>query len=147
MARETQRKLINGHEWEVYPWDAMHGIRMQMRLAPVVQAALGSAKGGDLMDMDVAAVVSGLLGAVDDQRTPQLIRDMMHGVRVDGQDMSMDRPFNDMFAANYGELYQGLFFVLSVNFGDLFTMAGRIGGPAGSDSKPAKKSPASSPKT
>jgi len=146
MAREAQKKIINGHEWEVYPWDAMHGLRMQMRLAPVVQAALGSAK-GDLMDMDVAEVVSGLLGAVDDQRTPQLIRDMMHGVRVDGQDMSMDRPFNDAFAANYGELYQGLFFVLQVNFGDLFTMAGSIGGPAESDNKPAKKSPANSPKT
>ena len=133
MAREAQTKVINGHEWQVYPWDAMHGIRMQARLAPVVQAALGSAKGADLMNMDVAEVVSGLLGAIDDERTPKLIRDMMHGVRVDGQDMSMDRPFNDMFAANYGELYQGLFYVLQVNFGDLFTMAGSITSPAEDD--------------
>ena len=130
MPRDAQRKVINGHEWEVYPWDAMHGIRMQARLAPVVQAALGSAKGTDLMNMDVAEVVSGLLGAIDDERTPKLIRDMMHGVRVDGQDMSMDRPFNELFAANYGELYMGLFYVLQVNFGDLFTMAGSITGPA-----------------
>ena len=142
MGREAQTKVINGHEWEVYPWDAMHGIRMQARLAPVVQAALGSTKGSDLMNMDVAEVVSGLLGAIDDERTPKLIRDMMHGVRVDGQDMSMDRPFNDMFAANYGELYQGLYYVLQVNFEDLFTMAGSITGPAENVSQETENSPA-----
>lgn len=130
MARETQRSVINGHEWEVYPWDAMHGIRMQARIAPIIQAAIGSAKGSDLMEMDAAEVVSGLLGSIDDERTPKLIRDMMHGVRVDGQDMSMDRPFNDTFAANYAELYQGLYFVLQANFGDLFTLAASIGDPS-----------------
>lgn len=128
MSREAQNKFVNGHEWEVYPWDAMHGLKMQARLAPIVRAAVGSAN-GDIMDMDVAQVVSGLLEAIDQEETPRLIRDMMHGVRVDGQDMSMDRPFNEMFAANYGELYQGLWFVVEVNFGDLFSMAGAIGGP------------------
>ena len=140
MARDAQRKVINGHEWEVYPWDAMHGLKMQARLAPVVKSALGAAEGSDLMDMDVSKVVDGLLGAIDDESTPKLIRDMMHGVRVDGQDMSMDRPFNDMFAANYAELYQGLWFVVEVNFGDLFTMAGAIGGPDGNEADKAENS-------
>ena len=140
MARDAQRKVINGHEWEVYPWDAMHGLRMQARLAPVVKSAIGAAEGSDLMGMDVSKVVDGLLGAIDDESTPKLIRDMMHGVRVDGQDMSMDRPFNDMFAANYAELYQGLWFVVEVNFGDLFTMAGAIGGPDGNEADKAANS-------
>ena len=141
MARDAQRKVINGHEWEVYPWDAMHGLKMQARLAPVVKSALGAAEGSDLMDMDVSKVVDGLLGAIDDESTPKLIRDMMHGVRVDGQDLSMDRPFNQHFAANYGELYQGLWFVLEVNLGDVFTMAGSIGGPAEDGSQEAANSP------
>lgn len=127
MARDAQTKIINGHEWQVYPWDAMHGLRMQARLAPLMKAAVAGAHGGDVLDMDVSAVLNGVFDQIDDQRTPQLIRDMLHGVRVDGQDVSMDRPFNDLFAANYAELYQGLWFVINVNLGDLFQMAGDIG--------------------
>ena len=138
-----QRKTINGHEWEVTPWEAMHGLRMQARIAPVVQAALSSADGGNMMDMDVAKVTSGILSAIDAQETPQLIRDMLHGVRVDGKDMTMDGPFNDLFAANYGELYQGLWFVVNVNLGDLFSMAGVTGGPDAPANQGAEGSPAS----
>lgn len=141
MSRDSQRKTINGHEWEVQPWDAMHGLRMQARIAPIVQAALGAAEGDDMMDMDVSKVASGLLSAVDDQRTPQLIRDMLHGVWVDGQDMSMDRPFNELFAGNYAELYQGIWFVLNVNLGDLFSMAGAIGSPGAPAGQGAANSP------
>ena len=141
MARDAQRKVINGHEWEVYPWDAMHGLRMQARLAPIVKAAVsGVGSDMDFMDMDVAKVAGSLMEAIDEDATPRLIRDMMHGVRVDGQDMSMDRPFNEHFAANYGELYQGLWFVLEVNLGDVFTMAGSIGGPDGNEADKAANS-------
>ncbi len=141
MGREVQRKVITGHEWEVYPWDAMHGLKMQARLAPIVKAAVsGAGSDMDFMSMDVAKVVGALMDAIDEDATPRLIRDMMHGVRVNGQDMSMDRPFNEHFSANYGELYQGLWFVLEANIGDLFTMAGSIGGPAENGNQEAASS-------
>lgn len=141
MPRQSQNKVINGHEWTVEPWDAMHGLKMQARLAPVVKAAF--AGGGDLMDMDVEQVLVGVFDQIDDEKTPKLIRDMLHGARVDGQDISMDRPFNELFAANYAELYQGLWFILQVNLGDLFTLGASIGVPEESEPK-AEDSPENS---
>jgi hypothetical protein len=142
MSRDAQRKTINGHEWEVTPWDAMHGLRMQARIAPIVQAALGASE-GSVMDMDVAKVTSAILSRIDAEETPRLIRDALHGVFVDGKDMSMDKPFNDLFAANYGELYQGLWFVVQTNLGDLFSMAGVTGTPDAPAAQGAENSPAS----
>jgi len=142
MARTEHKKVINGNEWTVWPWDGMHGIRMQARIAPLIKGVAGpvgnavrKAKGTSqkeimeaLLDLDIDTVVNAIFQNIDDQKTPQLIRDMMHGARVNGNDMSMDRPFNEHFAGNYAELYQGLWFILEVNFGELFSR-GLSGGP------------------
>ena len=142
MARDPHKRVINGHEWEIYPWDGMHGLRMQARLAKLIGPAIGQAGGADkqsLMEMDVGAVIGALVERVDAQETPQLIRDMLHGTSVDGQDVSMDKFFNEHFAGNYAELYEGLAHIVRVNFGDLFTMAASIGSSMGA----AESSPAS----
>ncbi len=134
MSRDPQKHIVNGHEWEIYPWDAMHGLRMQARLAKLIGPAIGQAGGADkqsLMEMDVGAVIGALVERVNDQETPQLIRDMLHGTFVDGQDISMDKVFNEHFSGNYAELYEGLAHIVRVNFGDLFTMAASIGNSMG----------------
>lgn len=129
MPREAQKQIINGHEWEVTPWDGMHGLRMQTRLGRFVGPVLGQVGGAEnVLDADVSGIITALADRIDDKDTPQLIRDMLYGAFVDGKDITMDRVFNEHFSANYGELYQGLAFVLRVNFGDLFQLAGAIGG-------------------
>lgn len=129
MAREPERTTINGHEWEVYPWDGMHGLRMQARLGRALGPAIASMSNvEDVMDMDVQQIVGALSGQIDEKETPQLIRDMLHGASVEGKDVTMDRVFNEHFSANYAELYEGLAFIVRVNFGDLFQMAAAIGG-------------------
>jgi len=142
MSREPSKRMINSHEWETSPWDGMHGLRMQARLAKLIGPAIGQAGGADqqaLMEMDVGAVVGALVERVDDKETPQLIRDMLHGTSVDGQDITMDAVFNQHFAGNYAELYEGLAHIVRVNFGDLFTMAASIGSSMGA----AESSPTS----
>lgn len=143
MARDAQTKIINGHEWSVTPWDGMFGIKMQARIAPLLRGVIGplanaasaAKSGGDaaeaLLGMDAEAMADALFSQIDDQRTPALIKDMMYGAVVDGRDMGTDRNFNEHFSANYSELYQGLWFVLQVNFGDLFSMAAPTGSPSG----------------
>ncbi len=129
MARATESKTINGNEWEVTAWDGMHGLKMQARIAKLIGPALGKANGGsDLMDMDVTSIIGAVVERIDERETPQLIRDMLHGTFVEGKDATQDRFFNEHFAANFGELYQGLIFVAQVNFGNLFQMADVIGG-------------------
>lgn len=143
MPRETERTAINGHDWEVTPWDGMHGVRLQARIARLVGPALGAmGDAGSFLESDVGAVVSALADRIDEKDTPQLIRDLLHGSFVDGKDVTIDRVFNEHFAANYAELYQGLAFILRVNFGDLFQLAAAIGGPGVAASK-AKGSPES----
>ena len=143
MARDAQTKIINGHEWKVTPWDGMFGIKMQARIAPLLRGviaplanAAAAAKSGDdateaLLGMDAEVIADALFSQIDEQRTPALIKAMMYGAFVDGKDMGTDRNFNEHFSANYGELYQGLWFVLQVNFGDLFSMAAPTGSPSG----------------
>ncbi|TQE99500.1 MAG: hypothetical protein FKY71_08315 [Spiribacter salinus] len=144
MSREATKKIINGHEWETYPWDGMHGLRMQARLAKVIGPALNKMAGVEnLMDADVGGIAAALFERMDERETPQLIRDMLHGTSVDGKDPTMDSVFNAHFAANYGELYQGVAHILQVNFGDLFTMAGAIGVRMGGANQADESSPES----
>jgi len=128
MARQTENKTINNHEWEVTAWDGMHGLKMQARIGKLIGPAIAKSGGGDLMNMDVASVIGAVVERIDDKDTPQLIRDMLHGTFIEGKDATQDRFFNEHFAANFGELYQGLIFVAKVNFGSLFQMADAIGG-------------------
>jgi len=129
MSRESAKKMINGNEWEVLPWDGMHGLKMQAKLGRVIGPVLGSAGGSEsVMDADVQSVITALADRIDERETPELIRAMLHGTSVEGKDITIDRVFNEHFSANYGELYQGLMFIVQVNFGDLFSMVAAIGG-------------------
>ena len=155
MARHTETKIINGHEWVVTPWDGGYGVAIQFRAAPLLKgffvpflnAALSAQDNAGmkdaLMEADVEAMVNALFEQIHEEKTPKLLKDMMYGAFVDGKDMGMERNFNEHFAANYSEFYQGLLFVVQVNFGDLFTMAGAIGSPGA----PAEAKGANSPAT
>lgn len=136
--REEETQIIGGKEWKVYPWPAMYGLKIQSRLAPILSKAFAQGEGKDLMNLDISQVASGLLGSIDEEKTPKLLRDTLHGVRVEGKDVSLDRHFDELFCGNYAELYQGIFFVLKVNFGDLFTQAAGIGNRVAKNQKSAE---------
>jgi len=120
MGREAQTKTIDGQEWQVTPWPGRHGIRIQARLAKLIAPLLGEDGGNE-------RAVSALLAGLHEDDVLRLVENMLHGVRVEGQDASM-ASFLDRFAsANYGALYKGLAFVLEVNFGDFLSLLGNIG--------------------
>ena len=102
MARQTENKTINNHEWEVTAWDGMHGLKMQARIGKLIGPAIAKSGGGDLMNMDVASVIGAVVERIDDKDTPQLIRDMLHGTFIEGKDATPDRFFNEHFSANFG---------------------------------------------
>lgn len=130
MALETKTKTINGHQWQVTQWPGRHAMRMKVRLAKTLGPAVGAAASGasagldtDLADLDVAGIVSALVGRLDESDTLSLMQDMLHQSLVDNQDASSDAFFDQHFAGNFGELYKGLGFVLEVNFGSFFAAA------------------------
>jgi len=139
--REAQTKVINGNEWMVQPWPGRYGLKMQARMAKFIGPALGGIGNvDDLLDQDVGAMVSALTEVMDD--APGLITDMLQGVLVDNKDISNDTNFDNHFSANFAELYEGLAFVIKVNFGDFSRLVGAIGGlaqPAKPGKAPSKK--------
>lgn len=131
---QTEKRLINGHEWQVTQWPGRHALRMQTRLAKIVGPAV--AKAADGLDrtsgsvleseLDVGGVVSALVDRLDEQVVDQLVADLLNSTRIDGKEAARPEVFDVVFAGNLGELYQGLAFVIEVNFGSLFTAARTI---------------------
>lgn len=130
--RETQTKSINGHKWEVTPYPGMYGLKIQSRIIPFLKGISGivngvlKSKSNNVLetDIDIGSLVESIISNIDEEKTPTLIKDILFGARVDGRDVYSDKAFNEIFSANYAELYQGLYFVLQVNFGEVFQMAG-----------------------
>jgi len=140
--REAQTKVINGSEWMVQPWPGRYGLKMQSRMAKFVGPALGGIGNvDDLLDQDVGAMVSALTEVMDD--APGLVEGMLQGVAVDGKDMSAGTNFDNHFSANFAELYEGLAFVIKVNFGDFSRLVAGIGSLTKADGKAASKTTAS----
>lgn len=139
MARDSQTKTINGHEWEVTPWPAMLGIKIQINLARTVGPAILVASGSEnIFDADIGQIVNALAEGVDEQKTVDLIDKMLQFCWVEGKEIANKKHFDEHFAANYAELFRGLGFILQVNFGNFSELVASIGSQAKSLGKPAK---------
>ena len=149
---QTEKRTINGAEWEVTQWPGRHALRMQTRLAKLLGPALARAADGlgdaqaEVLDanVDIAAAVDALVARLDENQVSQLVEDMLNSTQVNGKPASRPEVFDLHFAGNLGELYAGLAFVLEVNFGSLFTAARAIiGGRPSAPAPAAEASPAS----
>lgn len=129
---ETKEKTIldghgKGHKYQVTQFAGMRGLRLATRLVQLVGPGLGEAmdlagKGGlsKLLDSDInlSDVVKELVGQLDEDRVVNLVADLMASTHRDGKDMSNLAEFDAAYAANYGELFRALQFVLEVNYGN-----------------------------
>lgn len=133
MARTPVKKVVQGHEYEVTPWDGLYALRMTQRIAKALKDSGASEGIGDIfsggMDSEVSAgaVTEAIVSVLAYGDTPQLLRDMLHGTYRNGKDITMDSVFNDAYSGNIGELIKVLPAIVEANFGDFFGMAGAIG--------------------
>lgn len=148
MARTPVKKIVQGHEYEITPWDGLYALRMTQRIAKALKDSGASEGISDIfsagMDAEVSpsALTDAIVSVLSYGDTPQLLRDMLYGTFRDGQDISMDSVFNEAYTGNIGELVKALPGIVEANFGDFFAMAGAIG--AREDSEHSKAgSPAS----
>lgn len=112
---------------------AMTGMRLAVKLAKTFGGGLGAVSGdiASVMDMDVSKVVNGILENLDEEKTPQLISELLSKTERNGVFLTTD-VIDKVYAANYGELFKALQFVLEVNFGGFIgalAQAGNIGLP------------------
>jgi tRNA isopentenyl-2-thiomethyl-A-37 hydroxylase MiaE len=127
--REPKTKMINDNEWVVHPWHGILGLKIQAKLAKMLTPALmvGNSDVKSIMNKDFSMLASSVAELFDEDEAPNfVIKQLLHGTRINGKDMSTDANFNEHFSANFAELYQGLVFVFQVNFEDFTKLAGVI---------------------
>lgn len=142
MKLDGPERTINGKAVQVQPLDAFEGVKMQIKLAKLLGPGLTQAEGGNVMEMNTAKIAGALFSSLDENVTLDIVRKLMVGVYIDGKDMNNAALFNAAFKANYQDLVAVIQFVLEVNFGSLFTMAGSLFGNHGAPAQePAEDRP------
>lgn len=131
---ECKEKTIDGHEYQVTQFPAMHGMKIAVSLAKLLgsglSGALGSGSAEKILEMDVSAIANGIFEKLDEDETPKLVLRLLSNTHRDRKEMN-ENNFNTAYAANYGELVKALKFVLEVNYGGFMgalEQAGNIGG-------------------
>lgn len=141
--KNPESKTINGNQWEVSPWTGLHAVRMQATLTKTASPFIKSLREidslEDIKDGEAAGAIAELLASLEADQVVQLVKSMLVGVSINGKDASMDAMLNTHFAGNTFELYQGLWFVLQVNFADFTALVGSITSLVGVPTRKADK--------
>lgn len=126
-------RTIEDQAYETTQFAAMKGMRLAVKLAKTFGGGIGEAAAGgveSVMDMDVAKVVQAIVANLDEESTPTLILDLLSTTSRNGVLLNKEA-IDKVYAANYGELFKALQFVLEVNFGGFIgalAQASSIGG-------------------
>lgn len=135
---ETQTRTIADATYSVTRFPARRalalGARLMRAVAPGIATALGSLKGsgesildGDL-DFDILGLaVQRLLEGLDSAGTVDLVMALLAGTQRNDKPLTPEL-FDDVYAANFGELGQVLAFVIEVNGGANFLSFPDTGG-------------------
>lgn len=130
---EKVEKTIEENQYETTQFAAMKGMRLAVKLAKTFGGGIGAAAAGgveSVMDMDVAKVVQAIVSNLDEETTPQLIVELLSTTSRNDVQLTKEA-IDKCYAANYGELFKALQFVLEVNYGGFIgalAQASSIGG-------------------
>jgi len=127
-----QTKNICGHEYTVIPFNCRRSLSLQRRLLPVIGPALGGlmemapALGKQGLDSQIppgvlSSVFSKVGEAFGNCDAETLIPELLAGTTRDHADLSVERHFDDAFRGNMGEMYQAVWYVMTVN--DFFALS------------------------
>lgn len=120
--QKTITGIIDGEstpvDYVVKEFPAMKGIRICVSLARMLGSGLGQAasSGGDILNMDISSLVSGLTQRLDEDETARLITSILSNTQRNGVFLMSD-VIDKVYAGNYGEMFEALKFALEVNFG------------------------------
>lgn len=109
-------------EYEVEQFPAMQGIRISVTLAKTFSGAIGKSMTGKSMgslldaDIDFGSLIAGVLENLDEEKTPNLITDLLAKTKRNGVSLTREA-IDKVYAGNYKEMILALVFVLEVNYG------------------------------
>lgn len=123
---QTKDKTIGDSVYSVTQMPGLTALRMQSKLMRILGpsfAQMVSSAGTKNLDAGFAPAVSLLVNQLDPDTFETLVKDLMKGVRKNGQEITAGI-LNLDFAGNLNELFQVLQFVLEVNYSDFFQEGG-----------------------
>lgn len=141
------------HRYETVPFPAADGFNLMSRIGTIIGGPLGeliNAVKGSSGDVDVRKLVSdpgavdldaldgsalgmglqGVAQAIVAQGGSQLLLTILRNTTRDKVRLAKASEFDRAYAANYGELFKAVAWVLKVNFSDVFDLMGNHTGPA-----------------
>ena len=128
---KTEKRTINGREWQCTQWAGTRNFAMLFELAKILTPtfAHGVKPGGNLLsaDVDLGKAADALLSQLGTSDQVQgLIYRMLDGVHVDGRHMTKSEFDVAFVGPRLFDLVPGLQFVLETNFGDFSEMLSGI---------------------
>lgn len=130
MVCKTESTEIDDHEYAVTQWSAEKSILMKLKLTKIFGPSLSTLvnlaldQNKEDQDVDESQILSGAISLLFDNSTPEeitaMIKSCVIGVARDGKKIT-ETSFAELFT---GEdlmlIYRIFFFVLKVNYGNLF---------------------------
>lgn len=124
---QTEKRTINGREWQCTQWAGTKNFTMLFELARVVAPtfAHGVKPGQNILSAEVnlGGAVDALLEGLGSSATVQgLILNLLSGVHIDGRHITKEEFDIAFVGPKLFDLVPGLRFVLETNFGDFTTL-------------------------
>ena len=128
---KTEKRTINGREWQCTQWSGTKNFAMLFELGRVVAPtfAHGVKPGQSLLatEVNLGGAVDALMKELGNSAAVQgLILNLLSGVHIDGRHITKDEFDIAFVGPKLFDLVPGLRFVLETNFGDFTTLLGGI---------------------
>lgn len=140
MGLKTKEKTIQGLNFACTSIPARRSLKLQFKLAKLILPFLGELMGGikgdlkkeSLLDADVsseaiASAVNILMDKLDEDSFYSLVMEVFQHTAVNGVAIDSNEKFDNAFNGNPLAVYEGLLFVLEMEYGDLFLGGKGIG--------------------
>lgn len=122
-SQETKIKNSEGDlvDYETTQFPAMKSLRLSIVLAKTIGAGIGDGfKGADLknfQDVDVGALIKGVLTNLDEDETPKLLLSLLENTKRNGVFINHET-FDKVYSgADFMEIIEAVKWVLEVNYG------------------------------
>lgn len=130
MACRTETKQIGNNEYSATQWPAEKSLLMKFRLTKVFGASLSSLLGvvdfksmsveDSKLEVALSSAINSLFSSATPEEAVSLIKECIVGTAI-GDTRITDTKFNEVFSGDdMMDMYKVFFFVLKVNYGNLF---------------------------
>lgn len=129
---ESKEKIIEGAKYYVSQFPARRALKIKTRLikllAPSLFSTVSGANSKNILDAEIntdsiGKAVELLVNRLEENELENLIMELLCMTRRDGKEIT-PQLFDTIYAGNFYELYQALYFIIEVNYGSFFQAIG-----------------------